>query len=492
MAGMGMGMGGGGGGGGGGGMSGGGGGGGMSGGGMGMGMGGNRRPADPQQRSLADELGQIMGYAAENADAQADAAIRANEAFQDQAQESTREIAQQLDNDYTRRARENLVGAQTGVDQVQSAQTGLGQLREQYAAQGPDPAMQRLNTMAAGDLYRPDQVAADQVSAASVADIGSMQAAPDLRASVAERAMMREARGRGLLGQLEQQAGNELALGRSLSPEQERDAAQAARAAMAARGLGAGNSALAAEMLNRDRFATQREAERRAFASGVLGQATGIRQAANQAYLARNESNLARQQQSNLATFESAQQRAMANAGYQQQAALSNQDANLRASLSNQQANQAQEQYNRAFLGQVAGMNFDQNQARTSMLSGLYGQQAGLGQTTAALQQGMAQSQIGLDPYQRALGSNMPIATIAPSAGMIGQAYGQTLGYGSDLFNTNLNMQASIYNTYNTNQAALKAAKITGGASSNAGWMAMMGGMAQGAGALGGGYLAGR
>jgi hypothetical protein len=75
---------------------------------------------------------------------------------------------------------------------------------------------------------------------------------------------------------------------------------------------------------------------------------------------------------------------------------------------------------------------------------------------------------------------------------MIGQSFNGTMGYGSDLYNTNLNMGASIYNTYNTNQAALKAAQITGGASSNAGWMAMMGGMAQGAGALGGGYLAGR
>lgn len=470
----------------------------MSGGGMGMsggGMGGNPlntgmsvNPRNaPRTRAFDRELAAIRTASSQIANAQADAAIRTNDRFQDSAQESTREIAAELDNDYTRRAQENLTGAQAGVDQVQSAQTGIGQLRDQYAAQGPDPAMQRLNTMAAGDLYRPDQVAADQVSGASVADIGSMQAAPDLRASAAERGLMREARGRGLLGQLEQQAGNELALGRSLSPEQERDATQAARAGMAARGLGAGNSAMAVEMLNRDRFATQRENERRAFASGVLNQGTGIRQTANQAYLTRNESNLARQQAALGASYEAAQQRAMANAGYQQQAALSNQDANLRAQQANQQANQTQEQYNRAFLGQVAGMNFDQNQARTSMLSGLYGQQAGLGQTTASLQQGMAQSQVALDPYQRALGSNMPIATIGPSAGMIGQAYGQTLGYGQDLFNTNLNAQASMYNTGQNNQAALRAAKLGGGSGVST-WGAIAQGVTEGVGNLAASY----
>jgi hypothetical protein len=120
-------------------------------------------------------------------------------------------------------------------------------------------------------------------------------------------------------------------------------------------------------------------------------------------------------------------------------------------------------------------MNFDQGQARTSMLSGLYGQEAGLGQTTASINQGLAQSQIALDPYQRALGSNIPIATIAPSAGLIGQAYGQTMNYGSDLFNTNTNMQASIYNSFQNNQSALRGANIQAGATAGASQNSMMG-----------------
>lgn len=61
-------------------------------------------------------------------------------------------------------------------------------------------------------------------------------------------------------------AERELALGRSLTPEQERMAQQSARAGMSARGLGVGNAALAAEVLNRDAFATAREQDRRNFA----------------------------------------------------------------------------------------------------------------------------------------------------------------------------------------------------------------------------------
>jgi hypothetical protein len=647
----------------------------------GMGMGGMSAPPAPQPRSLAQELGDISQYSSQNAQSQADAAIRTNDAFQDQAQESTRDIARQLDNDYTRAARANLDQAQSGINQVNAANTGLGQLRDQYAAQGQDPAMRRLNDMAAGQLYRPDQiragqVAADQVRGAQVADIGRMEAAQagpvadvqarrvlaaqgiasqmgqvadvqgpagydpnqvraqrmraaqmdqigevgvgNIRASAAERSLMNEARGGGLLGQLESRAASDLALGGSLSAEQSRDATQSARAAAAARGLGLGQSAVAAELLNRDRFTSQRENERLAFAQQTLNQGTGIRQAANQAYATRMEGNTARnlqaqlanqqtafgigqlntqsqqqtalanqdanlraalanqsanaraaefqqqgglqaalqnqqaalqtgqynagnqqqmalanmqnrqqaslsnqdaflraglanqaaalqlgqtnanlQQQANAATFASADQRATNNAQFAQQAALANQSANLNAAqynvsqdmsaqAQNQAANQQQEQYNRAFLGSVAGMNFDQNQARTSMLSGLYGQQAGLGQTSAALAQGMAQSQVALDPYQRALGSSMPIATISPSAGLIGQAYGQTMSYGQDLFNTNTNMQASIYNSFQNNQAALQGAGLQAGAARAAGQSSMMGSIGAGGLAAGG------
>jgi hypothetical protein len=69
--------------------------------------------------------------------------------------------------------------------------------------------------------------------------------------------------------ELNRQALAELQLGRSLTPEQERMAQQSARAGMAARGLGVGSGALAAEILNRDMFGSQREADRRNFAGST-------------------------------------------------------------------------------------------------------------------------------------------------------------------------------------------------------------------------------
>jgi hypothetical protein len=52
-----------------------------------------------------------------------------------------------------------------------------------------------------------------------------------------------------------------------LSPEQVRDSQQSARAAFSARGLGTSLGSSAAEILNRDSSATQREAERRSAAA---------------------------------------------------------------------------------------------------------------------------------------------------------------------------------------------------------------------------------
>ena len=68
---------------------------------------------------------------------------------------------------------------------------------------------------------------------------------------------------------LMQDAESELALGRSLSPEQAREATQSARAAFAARGLGTSMGSSAAEILNRDAYGTARQDQRRGFAAGV-------------------------------------------------------------------------------------------------------------------------------------------------------------------------------------------------------------------------------
>lgn len=69
--------------------------------------------------------------------------------------------------------------------------------------------------------------------------------------------------------EMQRQAQEELMLGRSLSPEQERAAQQSARGAFAARGLGTSAGSSAAEILNRDAMSQQRLDQRRQFALGA-------------------------------------------------------------------------------------------------------------------------------------------------------------------------------------------------------------------------------
>jgi hypothetical protein len=116
-----------------------------------------------------------------------------------------------------------------------------------------------------------DQLIAAEDQATQLGRIGDYteqlgyQAARDLEGTDIER-------------ELGSQALRDLQLGRSLSPEQERQATQQARAGMAARGLGVGTGALAAEVLNRDAYASQREADRRNFAGSTNQMLVGNRQ----------------------------------------------------------------------------------------------------------------------------------------------------------------------------------------------------------------------
>lgn len=88
----------------------------------------------------------------------------------------------------------------------------------------------------------------------------------------------RDLEGTDIERELGAQAIRELQLGRSLTPEQERAAQQSARAGMAARGLGTGAGAVAAEILNRDAYASARESDRRNFAGSTNQMLVGNRQ----------------------------------------------------------------------------------------------------------------------------------------------------------------------------------------------------------------------
>jgi hypothetical protein len=81
----------------------------------------------------------------------------------------------------------------------------------------------------------------------------------------------------GIETELKRQGLAELKLGGQLSPEEQRGAQQAARAAWSARGMATGTPAAIAEVLNRQSFADARQAGRRAFAGGVDTMSTARR-----------------------------------------------------------------------------------------------------------------------------------------------------------------------------------------------------------------------
>lgn len=79
---------------------------------------------------------------------------------------------------------------------------------------------------------------------------------------------------------LGEQANLDLAAGRSLTPEQERLATQAAREAYAARGMALGPQAITSEVLNREELANQRYRERQAAAQQAMGTISNLYQPA--------------------------------------------------------------------------------------------------------------------------------------------------------------------------------------------------------------------
>jgi hypothetical protein len=215
-----------------------------------------------------------------------------------------------------------------------------------------------------------------------------------------------DVRGTEIEALLRRQALEELALGRSMSLEQEREATQGARAGYAARGMAMGGPSLAAEILSRDRAGNARLAERRAFAGAV---------------------------------------------------------------------NQAETQNRIARLG-AAGS--------------LLGQAAGNRANTAQLGLSAARGFVELDPYQRALGSNLPTAALGASASMAGNTFQNVMGYGQDLFNTNFNAGWSDYLNERNALQADRMGRMQAKASRAAGNSSMMGAGIGAAGAIVGGAIA--
>lgn len=417
----------------------------------------NKNKKPPQAAPI--DYGAIMLQATEAANAQYNNQIAAQIASYPQMEGlqlgTIKKIADNLRNDYTARADTALADATANAGRLTLAGDRIGALAGQTDSISAD-----ARAFAAGPTALDQQIA--RLGANAMDQRADQVATQAIESNPAETALMREAQGFGLLGTLEQQAATDLGLGRSLSPEQQREAQQSARAGMSARGLGTGNSALAAEILNRERYATQRENERRTFASSVLGQGSTIRQAAGDLTLRRQDSNANRLLQTNLA---------------------------------NQEVNQRQVEYNRNFLqnANTSGINSAVtrgNYALTALgqSANLYGQQAGVFQNAATLGQNLAAAQLAADPYQRAFAPGTTIGgeTLQTGANMLGNTFSDATQMAGNVASFNANMLDSRYNAYMNNQAALRGAAMQAGATAGASQNSMLGsGMAAGGMVLG-------
>jgi len=162
-------------------------------------------------------------------------------------------------------------------DVLDEGRQGLQLMEEAY------PRILALNERFGGAFARNEVDTARQRAAAESAAIKSdypafresMLSSPEIaKANQTLQARMDELGPSEIEQEMGRQALDELKLGGALTPEEQRAASQAARAAFSARGLATGSPAAVAEVLARDSFGRQRQAERRTFAGGVDTQRT--------------------------------------------------------------------------------------------------------------------------------------------------------------------------------------------------------------------------
>jgi hypothetical protein len=425
------------------------------------GSGGKKTKKPAVQHAEPLNFGAIMGQANEAASASVRDQLAAQVEFYPQLESlqlgTVSKLAGNLDNAYTQDARSQIgnalsyQGSMEGAgDQLQGMGGLIGDFALQnYLASGPTGAERNIQALGQGAMgTRADQVMAPNQNAIrqmSADNVGAGNVGDALMAQAAARA---QSTGR-------------------LSADAERDAVQAARAGMGSRGLGTGGGAIAAEMLNRDRFARARQAEDLAFAAGVQQQDIGrqFQNAANRMTAA--QANQARDQ------FLAA--------------------AGMDAQQSNQSANMNQREMNRAFMlnaNQAFNTGTMQRRDQAAQQAALGGNltQAGAAQFGNAANLGLAgaSAMLPTDPYARAMGVGLQSAgnTQANLSQGIGATYGNALNAGLGVASFNANLIDARANSQLNNWAAMQAARMNAGASQNAGMMGMFGG-------IGGGLLAG-
>ena len=250
-------------------------------------------------------------------------------------------------------------------------------------------------------------------------------------------------------------AANELAAGRSLTPEEQRQADQAARSAYAARGTALGNQAVNAEILNRSEVANQRYQQRLANAANAAQQIQGIYtpalQSAQERQMAGAQYGLGAQQQ--------AYQQAMG----KEQLAAATQEAAYNQAMGLEQGTSGAQQ---AAFQQA----LQRNQAQQQALQ--FGQQlqAGYAQLGAGA---MGQLQQAQAPILQAFYNQPILQNQAGQAQQMGMAMQQQAG--PQYFNPESQTgMGSIYGAYNA-QTQLAAANAQAKASAKSGTSQMLG-----------------
>ena len=372
---------------------------------------------------------------------------------------------------------------------------------------GPSALEQQFSALGASAMdYRPDQVQAPtdirnvQALNAQAARMGAVRDVQGVNARRVADVRARNVGAGALGGSLLSEAQRRVESGGRLSAEASRDAVQAARAGMAARGMATGSAGLAAELLNRDRFARARNMEDLAFAQGVqnadvqrrmsnadlaLQAARGNQALAGQMSLADQAAMMDAQRLNQASDLT----RGQTDAQFAQQMALANQAAGmdaqrlnqvrdttlgqlfLNAQLANQEANMNQFNNNRAFVGQAAQQALQNDMARSQRRLGLGG------------------LIMDMDPYRQALGPafQLGMGTMGNTTQQVGNIFANSLNQSGNVASFNTNMAASNRNAILNNNAAMQAAAMQAGATGQAGMMGMIGsgvGAAVGIGAI--------
>jgi hypothetical protein len=306
--------------------------------------------------------------------------------------------------------------------------------------------------------------------------------------------------------ELYRQGQEELAMGRALSPEQLREATQSARQGMAARGMATGQAALGAELLNRDRYATQRETERRGFAADA-------NQLREENVMGRRDA-AGRMAEAGGRTLDAAGRIGMA--GRELAGNLYDTAGRMRLAGTDLGGRLLDSAGQMRMAGrEAAGRLYDAGGRMRMLGTTTAGDLRGMGAETAMRGQSLGGSLLAdagrlrqtgagmitdLDPFARAVDPGMRMGQTAQGMGLdtIGQSYGNMLDLNANTGSFNVNRNDSLYNTWLNNATAVQtgnmaadsqrnAANITAAAQRSAGsnnmWGNIIGG---GLGALGG------